>query len=137
VFLLPTATSSKLGADKWGAGPTAVALKQSGPWTTGVLANHIWSFAGNEDRRDVSATFVQPFLVYATAGGQTYSLNTEATYDWKGDHWTVPINLSFAQLTKLGGRLVQVGVGGRTYAVSPSGGPDWGLRFNLVFLFPR
>jgi multiple antibiotic resistance protein len=28
VFLLPTATDSRLGAEKWGAGPTAVLLKQ-------------------------------------------------------------------------------------------------------------
>lgn len=31
VFLLPTATDDLLGAEKWGLGPTAVALKQKGP----------------------------------------------------------------------------------------------------------
>ncbi len=41
VFLLPTGTDDLLSADKWGAGPTAVALKQAGPWTYGALANHI------------------------------------------------------------------------------------------------
>ena len=51
VFLLPTATDDLLGGGKWGAGPTAVALKQSGPWTYGALVNHIWSFAGDEDRQ--------------------------------------------------------------------------------------
>jgi len=30
--------------------PTAVLLKQSGGWTYGILANHIWSIAGNEQR---------------------------------------------------------------------------------------
>ncbi len=51
VFLLPTATDDLLGGDKWGAGPTAVALTQRGPWTVGVLANHIWSFVGDDNRR--------------------------------------------------------------------------------------
>jgi len=30
-FLLPTASDDLLGTGKWGAGPTAVALKQQGP----------------------------------------------------------------------------------------------------------
>ena len=37
VFLLPTATDSILGADKWGIGPSAVALKMSGKWVYGSL----------------------------------------------------------------------------------------------------
>jgi len=66
VFLLPTGSDRLLTADKWGAGPTAVALRQQGPWTYGALANHIWSFAGNDNRADISATFLQPFLSYTT-----------------------------------------------------------------------
>lgn len=57
-------TDDLLGGEKWRAGPTVVALKQDGPWTYGVLANHIWSFAGNDDRDDISNTFLQPFLSY-------------------------------------------------------------------------
>src|SRR3546814_11239478 len=41
VLYLPTATEDTLGAEKWGAGPTAVALRQHGPWTYGILANRI------------------------------------------------------------------------------------------------
>jgi hypothetical protein len=59
VFLLPTGTDPLLSAEKWGAGPTAVALTQRGPWTVGGLANHIWSFAGDSSRADVNSTFVQ------------------------------------------------------------------------------
>jgi len=61
IFLLPTATDSKLGADKWGAGPTAVALTMRGPWTIGALGNHIWSFAGDSDGPDINNTLLQPF----------------------------------------------------------------------------
>ena len=50
VLLLPTATDDALGGERWGGGPTVVALKQSGSWTYGALANHIESFAGNDDR---------------------------------------------------------------------------------------
>jgi len=64
VFLLPTATNAALGSGKWGAGPTAVMLKQQDGWTVGILANHIWSFAGEADRSQVSNTFLQPFINY-------------------------------------------------------------------------
>ena len=73
VFLYPTATSDILGAHRWGAGPTAVALKQQGPWTVGALAgaaNHIWSFADTSSGgADVNSTFIQPFIGYTTANG--------------------------------------------------------------------
>ena len=48
VLLLPTGTDDLLGGEKWGAGPTAVALVQHGPWTVGFLGNHVWSFAGDD-----------------------------------------------------------------------------------------
>jgi hypothetical protein len=83
VFLLPTGTNRLLTTDKWGVGPTAVALRQQGPWTSGLLGNHIWSFAGDSDRRDISTTFLQPFLSYTTPTAWTYTLQSESTYDWE------------------------------------------------------
>ncbi len=46
VILYPTATDDLLGSEKWGLGPTAVLLKQTGGWTYGILANQIWSRRG-------------------------------------------------------------------------------------------
>ncbi len=83
VFLLPVGSNDLLTADKWGAGPTAVVLKQDGQWTYGALANQIWSFAGNGNRADVSAAFVQPFLTYTTHTATSLIVNTESLYDWK------------------------------------------------------
>ena len=79
VLLVPTATDDVLGSKKWGIGPTAVALKQQGPWTYGGLANHIESFAGDSDRADISATFLQPFLTYVTQSQTTYAVNFQST----------------------------------------------------------
>jgi hypothetical protein len=137
VFLLPTATDELLGAEKWGAGPTAVLLKQQKGWTYGVLANHIWSFAGESDRASVNATFLQPFVSFTTKKATTFTLNTESTYDWSHSQWTVPLNLMVSQLVKIGSQPVQFSLGGRYYAEGPSGGPDWGLRFAVTLLFPK
>ncbi|XRG83982.1 hypothetical protein V5738_04775 [Salinisphaera sp. SPP-AMP-43] len=136
-FLLPTATKHVLGSEKWGIGPTAVALKQSGPLTMGALANHIWSFAGDNDRRDVSSTFMQPFIAYTNKNATTFTVNSETTYDWKAKDWLVPFNFQVNQLLKVGQQPIQIGGGVRYYADSPRHGPDWGLRFNLIFLFPK
>ena len=138
VFLIPTATDDLLGGEKWGAGPTLVALTQKGPWTVGFLTNHIWSLAGDDDRADVSATFVQPFISYITKTKTTFSVNTESTYDWETEEWSVPINATISQLLKIGPQIIQVGAGARYWADSPAGGPqDWGGRFNVTFLFPK
>lgn len=138
VLLLPTGSEDALSTEKWGAGPTAVGLKQVGPWTYGALVNHVWSFEGEDDRADVNATFIQPFLTYITKTKTTLALNTESTYDWEGEEWSVPINVNVLQLLKIGPQIMQVGVGARYWADSPDGGPeDWGARAQLTFLFPK
>ena len=138
VLLLPTATDELLGADKWGAGPTAVALKQQGPWTYGFLVNHIWSFAGDGNRNDVSSTFMQPFAGYTTATGWSFDLQTETTYDWVNEQWNVPLIFLVSKVTTIGNQLVQLQAGPRYYAEHFDSGPE-GLAFRvaLTLLFPR
>jgi hypothetical protein len=136
-LFLPTATDTYFKSEKWGAGPTVVGLLQEGPWTIGVLANHVWSYAGEDDRTKIDATFMQPFINYTTKTATGFILNTESTYDWEGEEWTVPINFGVTQILKLGGMPVQFGLQGRYYADRPDGGPDWGFRIPIVFLFPR
>ncbi|MEJ2330979.1 MAG: transporter [Gammaproteobacteria bacterium] len=110
VFLLDSASEPELGAGKWGIGPTGVALKQTGPWTVGALANHIWSVGGDSTRPDVK----------------------------ENKQWSVPINLTATQLIKVGNQMMSVGGGVRYWADSPAGGPDdWGLRLIVTFLFPK
>jgi len=64
-------------------------------------------------------------------------VNTESTYDWEHSQWTVPVNVSVSQLLKLGKQPIQLSLGAKYYADGPSGGPDWGLRFTVTFLFPK
>ena len=139
VFLWPTATDADLGTDQWAAGPTFVILKQQSGWTSGVLANHLWSYAdasGGSLKPEVNATFIQPFLAYTWPDSTTLTLNSESTYDWTADQWNVPVNLVISHVYNFGSQPVSLAVGGRVYADSPAGGPDWGLRAVATFLFP-
>jgi len=140
VFLIPS--GSDMSAKKWGAGPTAVALKQDGPWTYGVLANHIWSTGGSDKVVDnISNTYVQPFFIYTTPGAMSINLMTETTYDWEatdGNEWTVPLFLVVTQVDKIGDQLISYGVGVKYYAESPDNGPKgWGARFVFTMMFPK
>lgn len=136
-ILLPTATERLLGGDKWAAGPTGVALKQTGPWTYGVLSNHVWSFAGDNTRNNISSTFIQPFLAYTTSDAWTYSINLESSYDWVSNQWSVPVNVAVSKLLKFGNQPVSIGGGVRYWLASPDGGPKgFGGRLTVTFLYP-
>jgi hypothetical protein len=136
IFLYPSATDDLLGTEKWGAGPTILLLQQKKGWTYGLLFNHIWSFAGEERRCNVNATFLQPFVSYITKTKTTFALNTESTYNWNDSQWTAPLNLSVSQLLKIGKLPVQLTFGGRYYVEGPKGPPERGLRTVFTFLFP-
>jgi len=137
VIYLPTATSDLLGADKWGLGPTAVFLKQEHGWTYGILANHLWSIGGS-GKANISNTFLQPFLTYTTKTHTSFSLNSETTYNWETDKWSVPFNFMVSQLFKVGQQRLQLQAGARYWADSPDVGPHgWGGRLTLTFLFPN
>jgi hypothetical protein len=137
-FLWPTG-ESELGTKKWGAGPTVLILKQTGGYTYGVLANHIWSYAdlGHNDRQSVSSTFIQPFLAWTSPTATTVNINSESTYNWKTKQWSIPVNLQVSQLYKFGGQRVSLGAGARVYAARDGTGPEWGMRFIATFLFPK
>ena len=137
VALLPTATDSAFQGRQLGLGPTAVGLRQHGGWTYGLLANHLWGLTDPDDRDPVNATFLQPFVSYTTQSATTFALLTESTYDWNADQWTVPINAAVSQLVTIGDQHVSFQLGGRVYAEKPDGGPDWGARASVTFLFPK
>ena len=137
-FLLPTASDDLLGSGKFGVGPTGVVLKQAGPWTLGMLANQIWSVAGEDDRADVSNLFLQPFVAYTTKDAWTFTLNTESNYNWKTEQWSVPVNAQVTKLVKIGSQPISLGAGVRYWATSPETGPEGvGFRTIVTFLFPE
>ena len=139
VFYYPTATQDMLGAGKWGMGPTFVALRQTKGWTVGILANQIWSIDGQQSRQNVNATFLQPFLNYTTKTYTTFGVNTESTYNWQAEQWSVPLNFTISQVFKIAGQPMSLQLGARYYAVSsvPAYGHGvWGVRVNFSLLFP-
>ena len=138
VVLLPAATSNALGSEKFGIGPSVVALTQPGPWTIGALFNQIWSVSGASDRADVNSTFLQPFANYNLGGGLSAGVSVEATANWEADEaWTAPLLFSVSKVTLLGKRPVNFTLAAGPMIASPDGGASWRFRLAATFLFPR
>lgn len=136
VLQIPLSSSNGLGRNEWGAGVTGVALKQTGAWTVGILANHIWDVSSSAP--DQSTTFLQPFLNYTTANSWTIALNTESTYDWEGEQWTTPLNLKVSKLISVGSQPVSLSATARHWVETPDAGPQgWGITLGATLLFPK
>jgi hypothetical protein len=136
----PTATDEKLGSEKWSAGPSAVALVQPGPFVVGTLARQLWSFAGDDDRQDVSQLLIQPFVNYNMAGGWFLTSAPIITANWEADSddtWLVPLGGGGGRVFKIGPQPVNMSLQAYYNVEKPQFGPDWSLRFTVALLFPK
>ena len=148
---LPTASDQLLGSGKWSMGPAGVALTIQGPWVIGALLNNQWSFAGWGDKA-VNTMLLQPIMNYNLPGGWYLTSSPIITANWKadkaGDVWTVPLGGGVGKLFRLGDILplqgnpiaklpINTQLGAYGNVAKPEFGPDWQLRFQIQFLFPK
>ena len=140
VLSFPTATDKVLGTDKWSAGPSAVALTIRGPWVVGALASNLWSYAGDDDRENVNQFLFQYFINYNLPKGWYISSAPIITANWKadsGDKWTVPFGGGVGKIFRIGKQPMNAQVQAFYNVEKPDNGPDWTLRLQLQFLFPK
>lgn len=137
-MLLPIG-SDAFTVNKFGIGPTAVALKQTSTgWTYGALVNQIWTVGGDESSPDISQMFLQPFFVHNWKSGAGLGCNFEWTLNWTADTHVLWFNPILSGVTALGTQKVQFAIGPRFNLAAPDGAKaDWGLRSVIVFLFPK
>jgi len=136
----PTATNDRLGSGKWSAGPSAVGLVQPKWGTYGMLARHLWSFAGDDDRRDVSQSLIEPFVNYNLDKGWYLISDSVITVDWKiksGDKVTLPLGGGVGKIFKIGNQPMNMRVESYYNVVRPDGAPEWTIGGTIQFLFPK
>lgn len=136
----PTGTDSDLTSGKWSAGPSFVALRIDDQWVYGCLVSQLWSFAGWGDDQ-VNLTTIQPFVNYNFPGGWYLSVAPILTANWAADDysdvWTIPIGGGGGKIVHLGKLPVNLQLQAFYNVATPREGPDWQLRFQIQFLFPR
>ena len=49
----------------------------------------------------MSATYAQPFVACDFEGGWTGTVNTQTTYDWVANQWSVPLLASVSKLVRM------------------------------------
>lgn len=112
---------------------------QSLRWTIGALASHLWTGGESSPTNpNINQTYLQPFVSYSTKTAWSFTLNTESSYNWIAEEWSIPINFQIAKILRFGKQPVQLFGGLRYWADSPNTGPhDLGVRFGMTFLFPK
>ena len=140
-FLMPTATDDRLGADKWGLGPSVVLLAMPGNFVVGSLFSQVWS-TGGSGNEDVSLFTWQPFLNYNFSGGWYVTSSPLLTANWEAnrssDEWTVPVGGGFGKIFRIGS-LPPMNLQAQVFynAARPRPVGLWSLRVQLQLLFPR
>lgn len=136
----PTAANSNLGAGKWSGGISAVALTQPEWGNYGGLIRQLWSFAGDDDRDDVSQTLIEPFINYNLDDGWYLTGDYVITYNWKaakGQEWVVPIGGGFGRMFEIGSQKVNAKAEAYYNVVRPDAAPEWSLGLTFQLLFPK
>jgi len=139
VFLIPTATDDALGSDKWGAGASVVLLTMPGKWVVGSLFSNVWSFAGSGDQ-DVNLFTWQYFINYNLPNKWYLTSAPIITANWEADSdntWTVPFGGGIGKIFNIGKQPMNGQISAYYNVEKPELGPDWQLRVQLQFLFPK
>jgi hypothetical protein len=112
----------------------------NGPWVIGVLANNIWSFAGDDDRKNVNQGLLQYFINYNFPGGLYLTTAPIITANWEADsddRWTVPFGGGIGKILRIGKLPINTSVAAYYNVESPDNGPEWQARIQFQFLFPK
>ncbi|MEH6472729.1 MAG: hypothetical protein V7752_15910 [Halopseudomonas sp.] len=136
---IPTNTNDSLGSDKWAAGPAALALTMQGSWVSGVLGQHFWDFAGDNDEPDINLSTLQYFVNYNTPD---YYINTSPTmsYNWEAksdEAWTIPIGAGIGKVIRFNDTPVDLRISAYKNVEAPDSAPDWFAEFQIKLLFPK
>ncbi|MGO8910662.1 MAG: hypothetical protein ACLQDM_15280 [Bradyrhizobium sp.] len=139
VLQVPTISSSSLGSNVWGGGPTAVLVYMNGPWVVGVLANNVWSFGGTKGSGGNSYNnfLTQPFVNYNLGSGWYVTSSPLITANWEaaGTKWTVPVGGGAGRVFKVGKLPINLSLSAYYNIVKPLYGADWQLRTQLTLIF--
>ncbi len=138
--MFPTASKEILGLGKYSMGPAAVLAFLPPKWRIGTLAQHWFSFAGDDKRADVSMSNIQYFLMYAPNPTTAFGMSPNISINWEatGDKVTFPIGIGFSKTMQFGKLPVRLQAEFHYDVISPSdkAGAQWSFRVFAVPVIP-
>ncbi len=149
-FQLPTATQDVLGSEKWSAGPAGLVVRLGNSfgepnsiesWNIGVLAQHWWDFAGDDDREDFNQSNIQYFINYKHNATRLIGMTPNILINWEesgSDRFSVPIGLGTIGFMRWGKMPVRWGAEIQYYVMQPDDfGPEWNFKLFLAPIAPN
>lgn len=138
--MLDTATDDSLGLGKWSAGPAVLGMHITDKWIYGVIYQHWWSFAGDDDRDDVNLSDLQYILRYRLTSETNIGLAPNIRYNWDADSdnaLSLPVGIGADTMVKLGKIPVKIGLETYYYIETPDDfGPEWQVRLIFTPVLP-
>lgn len=149
-IMLNTASDDQLGTGKNAAGPMALAFNITDKWILGTVAQHWWSFSGEDkvtidtnlgpvrvDRDDVNLTDIQPVIRYRLSPKTNIGAAPNWRYNWETDQLSLPIGIGGDTLINIGKLPVKIGLEAYYYVENDEDfGPEWQVRFLFVPVVP-
>ena len=135
---IPIATDSRLGSGKWSLGPSFRFTYKSGPWNLGAFGGQIWSFAGDDERSDVSQLIVRGAIRRQLSNNWFFVSSPIITANWNADgqKWLVPLGGGFGKVFKVKLKPWALSFQGYYNVIKPDGAPNWSARLSLIAAIP-
>lgn len=140
-LMMPTATQDVVGLGKWSAGAGGLFGWTSPKWLFAVVGMQFWSFAGGENRADVSLMSLQAFYYYNVNAKWSIGASPMAQFNWEsssGNKVTFPIGLGITNTSFWGKLPVRVGLEVQYAVINPDDVPGsrWVLRLSIIPVIP-
>ena len=135
---IPIATDGRLGSGKWSAGPAFRFNYQSGPWTLGAFGGQTWSFAGDDERNDVSQLIIRGAVRRQLQNNWYFVSAPIITANWNaaGQKWLLPLGGGFGKVFKVDSDPWALSLQGYYNVIKPDGAPNWAVRLSLIAAIP-
>lgn len=134
-FVFPTATDPNLGKGKYQAGPTIMLFHMGETWNKGFFVQHWWSYAGDENREDVSITDFQ-YIIRRSFGASSWGMGPTIRIDWSKDlkdGLTIPIGLGYTKTVRMGNTPVKLRIEPQYSIVKPDEYASiWNIRIQMA-----
>ena len=142
-IMMPTASKDILGTGKWSGGPAFVLVYNGVHWKYGFYMQQWWSFAGDDNRSDISMNNTQYFVYYCPHPDWAFGMSPNISVNWKAapeDQFTFPVGFGFNKTIYLGPLPVVLGAEWYYSIIAPEYAPRNMHSFRLyimpVFLAP-